>query len=126
MVYDSLPAIGVIFIGGLLVLPLTGDRILLGRNVLYTVYVFFLPFLYFGLCWVRAGQTLGMRAWKVELVMDNGDPPDVRAAALRYLAAYLSLLPLGLGFWLSLRREDRACWHDRISGTRLRRTVSTR
>ncbi len=78
-------------------------------------------FLYLGVCWVMVGKTLGMRTWKVELVTSEGQRVGWRAAIVRYLSAFLSLAPLGLGFWLCLLREDRACWHDRISGTRLRR-----
>lgn len=121
MLYDSLPATAIVFLAALAVLPLTGDQVLFGRNIAYTVYVLAMIFLYLGICWVYIGQTLGMRAWKVELVTLDGQRPGWRAAGLRYLSSMLSVAALGMGFWSCLLREDRASWHDRISGTRLRR-----
>ena len=34
--------------------------------------------LFFGIFWQRAGQTLGMQAWRIKLVTDSGDPPTWR------------------------------------------------
>lgn len=121
MIYDSLAATAIVFMAGFVVLPFTGEKVLLGRNPAYTLYVIAMIFMYFGVCWVRIGQTLGMRAWKVELVTNDGKRADWRAAGVRFAASFLSLAPLGLGYWACLFRKDRACWHDRISGTRLRR-----
>ncbi len=33
-------------------------------------------FAYFGLCWTRSGQTLGMRAWRIRLEGADGGRPD--------------------------------------------------
>ena len=121
MLYDLLPAIAMVFIAAIIALPVTGDRVRLGLNPFYTVYILGAWFLYLGLCWTQSGQTLGMRAWKTEIVDANGRAPDWRTSGVRFAASLLSAAPLGLGFWSSLFREDRACWHDRISGTRLQR-----
>ncbi len=121
MLYDAFPATAIVFLAGFAVLPLTGDKILLGRNPAYTLYVMMMIYLYFVVCWVRIGQTVGMRAWKVELVTNDGNRAGWRAASVRFAASFLSLAPLGLGYWSCLLRKDRACWHDRISRTRLRR-----
>jgi len=121
MMYDLLPAIAVVFIAATLALPFTPEDTRAGVDPLYTLYVLAAWFAYFGLCWTRAGQTLGLRAWRVEIVTDTGARPGWGAAAVRYGAAFLSTAALGLGFWSSLLREDRACWHDRLSGTRLQR-----
>lgn len=121
MTYDALPVIALVFIAALAMLPITGDQALFGRNPAYTLYVLTIIYIYFSVCWVKLGQTLGMRTWKVKLVSDDGKPIGWRTASIRFASALLSLLPFGLGYWSSLLRKDRACWHDRISGTRLLR-----
>ena len=66
---------------------------------------------YFLWCWLRGGQTLAMRAWRVRLV-------DVtpRKALVRFLLA-AALLPLSI-LWALLDR-DHQFLHDRLAGTRL-------
>jgi uncharacterized RDD family membrane protein YckC len=66
---------------------------------------------YFLWCWLRGGQTLAMRAWKIRLV----DVTPERAV-LRFVLA-LALLPLSV-LWALVDR-DRQFLHDRLAGTRL-------
>jgi uncharacterized RDD family membrane protein YckC len=68
--------------------------------------------------WTR-GETLGLRAWKLRIVGPDGRPPGWGRCLLRFAAAVLSWLPLGLGFLWVLVDRDRLAWHDRLSGTRL-------
>jgi uncharacterized RDD family membrane protein YckC len=70
--------------------------------------------------WTHRGQTLGMRAWKIRVVRADGGTLSWRDAGYRWLAAWLAALPAGLGFLWGLVDRDRLCWHDRLSGTRLR------
>lgn len=121
MTYDLLPAIGVVFLAAVVALPVTGDGVRLGVDVPYTLYILGAWFLYLGVCWTWSGQTLGMRAWQVEIVDAQGRRPGWKASLVRFGASLLSLIPLGLGFWVSAFRADRTAWHDRVSGTRLRR-----
>lgn len=73
---------------------------------------------YFGLSWRRGGQTLGMRAWRLRLLRDDGQPaPDWPRLALRYLVAGISLGAFGLGFFWSLVDPQRRTWHDIASHT---------
>jgi len=71
--------------------------------------------------WRRGGQTLGMRPWRLRVVAADGAAPTWRAVQLRYLVGTASLLAGGLGFWWAWIDRDRLTWHDRVSGTRLRR-----
>ncbi len=121
MLYDVLPLLAVMFIAAVVALPVTGDRVRAGQDIGYSLYLAAAGFVYYGLCWTRAGKTLGMRAWKVEIVTLDGHHPGWGRALGRYAATLLSLVPLGLGIWVAAWRSDRACWHDRLSGTRLLR-----
>lgn len=66
---------------------------------------------YFLWCWLRGGQTLAMRAWRIRLI----DVTPKKAIARFALA--LLLLPVSI-IWALVDR-DRQFLHDRLAGTRL-------
>ena len=68
---------------------------------------------YFLWCWLRGGQTLAMKTWRIRLV---GVTP--RKAILRFLYA-LVLVPTGIALLWALFDRDRQFLHDRLSGCRL-------
>lgn len=74
---------------------------------------------FFAWFWTHGGQTLGMRAWRLRLVDQNGAAVTVRQALIRVAAACLALAPAGLGLWWVLIDPKHRAWHDRWSGTRL-------
>lgn len=69
--------------------------------------------------WSHGGRTLGMLAWRLRVVKNDGTNLKLTDACKRYVAAWLSALPLGLGFLSSLWDPQRLAWHDRVSQTRL-------
>jgi len=66
---------------------------------------------YFLWCWLRGGQTLAMRAWRIRLV-----DVTARKALVRFVLA-AALLPLSI-LWALIDR-DHQFLHDRLAGTRL-------
>jgi uncharacterized RDD family membrane protein YckC len=68
---------------------------------------------YFLWCWLRGGQTLAMKAWRVRL-----DRVSPARALLRFLLALL-LVPSGISLVWALFDRDRQFLHDRLAGTRL-------
>jgi uncharacterized RDD family membrane protein YckC len=77
---------------------------------LFVVFVFGAYFLW---SWLRSGQTVAMKAWKIRLV---GATPA--RALLRFLLA-LVLVPTGVSIAWALFDRDRQFLHDRLAGTRL-------
>lgn len=74
---------------------------------------------YFVLNWVRTGQTLGMRAWRLFTVDEHGRKVGLGAALLRAGCAVIAWAPAGLGvLWLYLDSEHLAL-QDRLSRTRV-------
>jgi uncharacterized RDD family membrane protein YckC len=68
--------------------------------------------------WTHGGQTLGMRAWRLKIVANDGQPVNWIQALWRFTAAIPSIGLFGIGFlWMLLDRERRTL-HDRLSGTR--------
>jgi uncharacterized RDD family membrane protein YckC len=88
-------------------------RLLLQAGLVAVMIAFHVGF------WTHGGQSLGMRAWRLRVVRWDGAPLRLSDALLRYAAAWLSALPLGLGFLWSLWDAEGYTWHDRWSRTRL-------
>jgi uncharacterized RDD family membrane protein YckC len=77
---------------------------------------------YYVLNWVHSGQTLGMRAWRIKVVQDDGRPMTVRPALLRFAAGFIAWPPAAAGvLWLYFDPYHAAI-HDRLSRTRVIRT----
>ena len=68
---------------------------------------------YFLWCWLRGGQTLAMKAWKIRLVRVTP-----AKALLRFVLALL-LVPTLVAILWSLLDPERQFLHDRLAGTRL-------
>jgi uncharacterized RDD family membrane protein YckC len=95
---------------------------------------------YFLVSWLRGGQTLGMRPWRIRIAASNGARLTLRQALVRLLTAALPLLLLWLapawglraalwamagvwGIWFAaalLDHRHRAV-HDLVAGCELRR-----
>ena len=73
--------------------------------------------LFYWIFWRRGGQTLGMQAWRIKLVSNEGAQVTTPQIALRLVGALLSGLILGI-LWKYLDR-DGYYWHDRLSKTHL-------
>ena len=76
--------------------------------------------------WVHGGQTLGMRAWRIRVVREDGRPLTWSRAALRFAAALVAALPAGLGLWWGVFDAGKRGWHDRWTGTRVVRAADKR
>jgi uncharacterized RDD family membrane protein YckC len=118
--YDCLLLVAVLFFASLPLIVVSGGAVHSG-HLSYQLYLLGICFLYYGWQWTHGGQTLGMKAWRLQVVDRNDNAPLTwKAAALRFAAAILSLLSAGLGFAWALFDRQSLAWHDRLSGTRLR------
>jgi len=95
------------------------DTAKLRLNPFYLAYLTSVAVGFHTIFWSRGGQTLGMRAWRLRVIRDDGLRLTFKDALLRYIAAIFSLATCGLGFLWVLVDKDRLAWHDRISKTRL-------
>lgn len=74
---------------------------------------------FFAYFWVFRGQTLGMLAWRLQVVSDYGPSLTLTQATLRFIGALASFATLGLGYlWMYLDPERRT-WSDRLSSSRM-------
>jgi uncharacterized RDD family membrane protein YckC len=115
MLYESLLLFAVAFFAGWVFYFASGGRDATRGALRHELQVFVLVVFaaYFLWCWLRGGQTLAMRAWKIRLV----DVTPARAL-VRFLYAVV-LVPTGLSvLWVFVDREKQFL-HDRLAGTRL-------
>jgi len=119
MVYELLLVTAVLFIAALPFLYLVGNAQTGWLHHLFQVYILGVLFAYFSAFWLRSGQTLAMKTWRIRLVNPDGTRLTLGQAALRFVIALLGLLLAGFGFWWALFDRDRQFLHDRIVGTRL-------
>ncbi|RZO81120.1 MAG: RDD family protein [Halieaceae bacterium] len=75
--------------------------------------------LFFGIFWRRAGQTLGMQAWRIELISTSGEPLTWKQVTIRLSGAMLSAVFFGGGYLWRFVPPHHRYWHDRLSQTRL-------
>jgi uncharacterized RDD family membrane protein YckC len=88
-------------------------------DVLKILIYFAMAYGFFTWFWTHGGQTLGMRAWKIRVVGEDGLPINQQQASLRFFWSILSWGTLGIGFLVSLTQAERLAWHDQFSRTRL-------
>ena len=143
--YDLLTSLAIVLVLGLLLQLVTHGELIDVRGghahspVWYPLLQLTALAAYFMWSWMRGGQTLGARAWRMRVVADTGRVTLMRALA-RFAAAASPLLLLAFGLlieprWLlvamllawsvdyaaALFDGDRRTLHDRCSGTRLLR-----
>jgi uncharacterized RDD family membrane protein YckC len=120
ILYDSLLVGALFFLATVPFIAVRGgEPVETSENLLYRVVLFVVVFVFFVGFWSRSGRTLGMQSWGLQLETVDGRIPSVAAASLRFFAALVSLLPLGLGFLWQLWDPEKLTWHDRASKTRL-------
>ncbi len=72
---------------------------------------------YFIVLWTLTGWTIGKGLLGLRVVRMDGRPMNLARSLIRYWAYFVSLIPLGAGFWWVLISDRRQGWHDKIAGT---------
>ena len=120
MLYESLLLFAVAFIGTWVFQFAAGTLRIEGwRMHLLQLFLLALFAAYFLWCWLRSGQTLAMKTWRIRLVARNGHARLApRAALLRFIYA-LVLVPTTIGIFWAMVDRDRQFLHDRLAGSLL-------
>lgn len=120
ILYDNLLILALMILASLAFIAVRGGESVASGDSVYRFVLLIIAYLFYVGYWAHYGRTLGMQSWRMQLETANGEKPDFARASLRFFAVFLSLVPLGLGFWWQLWDKDGLAWHDRMSGTRLR------
>lgn len=120
VVYDTLLVFALMFLATLPFVAARGGEPVEPGNVAHQFTMLLVAYLFFVVFWSGYGRTLGLQSWRLRIETPEGRKPSLWQSSVRFFAAILSWLPLGLGFWWQLRDPEQLTWHDRLSGTRLR------
>ena len=110
LLYDLLLAIAIAFVATAAMLPLThGEAILTATQgivaQLYHAVLLLAVFAYFGWCWTRSGQTLGMKAWRIRIEGMDGRRLRWGEAIARFFLGTALAWAAVIGAWY-LRRPE--------------------
>jgi uncharacterized RDD family membrane protein YckC len=119
LIYESLILAALLLAGALPVVVITRTWDPAFARPVLQIWLLLVCGLYYVWQWVRTGQTLPMKTWRLRLVTRNGSPLTPTHATLRYVLALASTLVVGLGFLWALMDRDRQFLHDRLAGTRI-------
>lgn len=108
--YDGFLILAIVFIATALTLPLTKGEIAAGNNIYMSFYLLFVIYIFYGWFWTHGGQTLGMRAWKQQLVRFDGKNVNWQQSFIRFISALpaWSLFLIGLLLWVFPDKIERA------------------
>jgi uncharacterized RDD family membrane protein YckC len=118
LVYEGALLFAVLFLASYLFLSLARDAPSGLPRLIFQIYLLAICGVYFVFCWVRGGQTLPMKTWRMRLATGDGKPLSVPRAFTRYLLAVPGVLTGVSVLWAFFDR-DRQFLHDRLAGTRL-------
>ena len=141
MLYESMLLFGVLFMSGWLFSTLLQQRHALYLRHALEGWLFLVLAIYFVWFWTHGGQTLAMKTWRFRVVDRDGQPLRLGRALLRFVLAWLWILPglalaslargqawllvlipaANLLLWAMTSRLDAQgqFLHDRLAGTRL-------
>jgi uncharacterized RDD family membrane protein YckC len=151
MMYESICVIAVLFLGSLPIAMIYGFATEGTRHAANQLYLLVLLGTYFTWFWVRGGQTLAMRTWRIRIVAKDGRLLTLPQSVKRYVVVALFILPalitlvvfskyrskvpwalfacvpmIATFLWARFDRE-RQFLHDRLAGSKqiMTRIVST-
>jgi uncharacterized RDD family membrane protein YckC len=117
--YDLLLLAAVWMLVTLIVIVLRGGEAVSPGALPYQLLLFAVAAAFHISSWLRGGQTLGMRAWRIRLEKRSGADIDLRTGLLRFAAGVLTVLSCGAGLLWLLVDRDGLTWHDRLANTRV-------
>ena len=115
--YDSLLLLAIWFIATAILLPFYSGEAIPANNPMLSTYLLFISFFFYAWFWRHGGQTLGMRAWRLQLRNLRPGPVTWLQALLRFMVAIPAALLSGLGYLWMLVDKQKLTWHDRYSET---------
>ena len=134
MAYDSILVLSIWMVVAFLVLQMfgienartvDGNAVALDplyKNVLFGAMLIS-AWAFFGWFWTHSGQTLGMQAWRLRVVQNDGTAITATQSITRFTLAIVSFLLLGMGYFYILINPQKAAMHDKFSGTKVVRVA---
>lgn len=118
-VYDSFIVFSFLILATGIALALNQGESLLPHQQLFLGYLFISTCLFVCWFWQKAGQTLGMLAWRIKVVDENLNTLSWPMAIKRFLIATLCMGFGGIGLIWCLFNKDKLALHDKLTNTRV-------
>jgi uncharacterized RDD family membrane protein YckC len=119
LVYESLLLAALLMAGALPFVLAAQAADAVAARALFQLYLLALAGAYFAWQWLRGGQTLPMKTWRLRLVTREGAPLTRAHALKRLVFAVAGTAAMGAGFLWALIDRDRRFLHDRLAGTKI-------
>lgn len=125
LIYDLIIVVSILIVGfailyAILILILgkvaVNEQHILWHPVWATIiklYLLGLWFGYYAISWIKGGQTLGMKPWRLYVVDDHGQPLTIKNSAVRFFSGFA-----GLGLLMILFNSKKLSLQDYWSKTR--------
>lgn len=83
--YDSLVTFAILIAASAILKQFIGNRETVSFNPLLSLYFLSVVFAFYGWLWTHGGQTLGMKAWRIQLLQTDRSAISWQHALVRYL-----------------------------------------
>jgi uncharacterized RDD family membrane protein YckC len=107
ILYDFLLVFSLVFSLGIL-----GVAFKLEQELVFWVITLPASYFYFVYSWVKTGQTLGMKSWRIKI-----QNATYKTASIRFFASIFSWIMFGFGYFYVLFNKNNLSLHDKISNT---------
>ena len=121
LIYDSLAVIGIMLSLSLLLVLINGgstEENKFASIIQFLIITFSGPCFYTYFWLSNNGQTLGMQAWKIQLI-SNKNGLSVKDCLYRCVISVISFLIFGIGYFLILFRKDNKSLADLLTKTQI-------
>ena len=121
LIYDSLAVIGIMLSLSLLLVLINGgstEENKFASLIQFLIITFSGPCFYTYFWLANNGQTLGMQAWKIQLISNNNGL-SVKDSLYRCFISIISFLIFGIGYFLILFRKDNKSLADLLTNTQI-------
>ena len=121
LIYDSLAVIGIMLSLSLLLVLVNGgstEENKFASLIQFLIITFSGPCFYTYFWLTNNGQTLGMQAWKIQLISTNNGL-SVKDCLYRCFISLISFLIFGIGYLLILFRKDNKSLADLLTNTQI-------
>lgn len=119
LIYETLMLIAVVLMAGGITTALAQAAAIATPRTLTRIIVSIVCAGYFAVQWLRSGQTLPMKTWRIRLETASGTRITLPQALLRLALAAIGYTAMGISVLWALADRDRQFLHDRLAGTRL-------
>jgi uncharacterized RDD family membrane protein YckC len=108
LVYDLLAVVAIVMVVGYVCQRVTGGALISNDGQAHIAWWYqplqaLVVSAYFVVSWLRGGQTLGMRPWRIRLTSSDGGRPSLTQTLVRLAVAALPMTLLVLAPWIGTR-----------------------